>query len=222
MRKTCGFLTLVLLLATLSATAGELRPHRFNANSLDGALTTVVNRVTGDTWSVWEYRTGAEYDIAISVRDAQGFWSEPEFIGEGDRLDQVQPTLTADAAGNLYLAYVDRARGAVMLSARAANGSGWTSAFAVTAEGERGHHPTLRIVGDRLVVAFRAGAGIEIRDLPLLPAPIGTVWQRGVQDMPDPIDPVHRPRDGNNKPGSGGGSDEDPIRTIGYTPSDGR
>ena len=220
MRKFCGFLTLALLLTSLPAMGGELRPHRFNANSLDGALTTVVNRVTGDTWSVWEYRTGAEYDIAISVRDAEGFWSEPQFIGQGDRLDQVQPTLTADPAGNLYLAYVDRARGAVMVTSRPVNATQWTTALAVTAAGERGNRPSMRVVGDRLVVAFRTGAGIEIRDLALLPAPIGTVTTRGVQDMPDPIDPVRVPRDGNHKPGSGGGNDDTPVTTMGYSPKD--
>ena len=115
-----------------------------------------------------------------------------------------------------------------MLTIRTAADQVWSGAMAVTRPGQRGNHAALRIVGDRLVVAYRTGHSVEIRDFPLVWNPastsdpsggFGSVTGRGVQDGPDPLTPVRTPGSGNGKKGSGNGSDEtDPTSMMGNTP----
>jgi hypothetical protein len=163
----------------------QLVPDRYNRLSLDGPLISLTNPVDGRTWSAWAYRDGAEYDIAIAFREPAGPWSEPVFLGRLDGRDQVEPAMTADADGNLYLAYTDRGTGAILLTVLSAGADTWFDPTPVTGEGERGFTPSLRVVADRLVLAYRSGWSIVIRDLALLgpPTPVSpdSIW-----DSPDP------------------------------------
>ena len=201
------FLTAACLLTGSLALAGpriseqQPQPLRYNPRSLDGPLATVTSVVDGRTWSAWAYRDGSEYDVAVSFRDPGGFWSEPQFIGRDDGADQVQPALAVDALGNLYLAFADLGTGAVRFTALPAGGSSWTSGMAVTQDGERGFMPTLSIVGDRLVVAFRSGRAVVIRDVPLLDPAV--VRPGGIHDSPDPYGNSGS-GEGRTTPGDGG------------------
>lgn len=184
--------------AAVDASRGA--PHRYNPRSLDGPLVQLANPIDGRTWSAWSYRDGAEYDIAISYLDGSGFWSEPSFLGRQDRRDQVQPTMIVDGSGHVYLAFADRAAGSVMLSVLAAGTDTWSEPLAVSDPGTRAFMPALSIVGTRLVIAYRSGTSIEIRDLPLL----STVFTgQGITDGPDPFGTTYDASGG----GQGGGSD---------------
>ena len=196
--------SLTTLLAATSALACSLafagprladqeQPLRYNPRSLDGPLTTVTAGLDGRTWSAWAYRDGAEYDIALSFRDPGGFWSEPQFIGRDDGADQVQPALAVDTAGTVYLAFADLGTGTIRYTALPAGGAAWTAATAVTRDGERGFMPALSVVGERLVIAFRSGRAVVIRDVPLLDPT--ALRPGGIHDSPDPY--------GNNDSGSG-------------------
>jgi hypothetical protein len=187
MRKTLAGLTVLCAivlccLAGGSAAARDVRtPHRFLANSLDRGLIEVSNPVDGRTWAAWSYRNGAEYDIAISFVTESGAWSEPAFLGRYDGRDQIEPALVADAAGTLYLVYAELETNRVLLSVLPAHGATWTQPVSL-AESAVSGAPALRVVGDRLIVAYRAAEGIRIIDLPSLS--IGT--NQSIFDGPDP------------------------------------
>ena len=197
-------------------------PHRYNPRSLDGALVSLTNLTDGRTWSAWAYRDGAEYDVAISSRDAGGYWSEPVFFGRNDNRNQVQPAMAVGASGNLYLAYTDRGTGAIMITALRTGSDTWLRPFAVTQDGERGQMPALRVVADRLIVAFQVGRALAIRDLPLFPQSTSVSGQ-GVQDGPDPInsswDPDSGGGSGGGSGGSGGGGSQGGSSTGGVGPT---
>lgn len=160
-------------------------PHRYILGGLDGRLARVESQADGVTWAVWAYRSGAEYDIALSARDGSGRWSEPVFLGARDGRSQVQPSLAADPAGNLYLAFAERESGQILLSVRRAGSDTWSPAQVIAANGQRHAMPGLRVVGGRLIVAYRAPTGIEIIDLSLLPT-ADPVAPSGIQDGPEP------------------------------------
>ncbi len=148
----------------------------------DGRIAAAVVPADGSTWAVWSYRQGAEYDVALSRRDSEtGFWSAPSFFGLADGVDQLDPALVADASGNLYLAWAESGR--ILLTVRATGAPEWTAPVSV-APGRLVGSPALRVVGDRLIVAFRHGADVEIHELPLL-----DLVFRGstIHDAPDPV-----------------------------------
>jgi hypothetical protein len=201
---------LLLILAALGLAAspalgaGSRRidaSHRYSP-ALDGAPVTVTETRTGTTWSAWAYRQSGEYAIALSTLDERGRWSEPLLIGADDRLDQIDPALVADEAGNLYLAYAVRENGTIHVSALRAGNADWFDPQQVTAGDEHASSPALRVVGDRLVLAYRAeGVGIAMRDWPLLPS---TVNGGGIQEGPDgfPLPARQDPPDGGDSPGT--------------------
>jgi hypothetical protein len=163
---------------------GRQLPHRYLPGSLDGRLVEVTNPADGTLWSAWAYRNGAEYDLALSFRDELGFWSEPLLIGADDGLDQTQPALAADSRGNVYLAYTEQRPDRIMLCWLQAGTTTWSDPVALTELGIRAMYPALRVVGERLVVAFRSGRGSVILDLPLLESVVGT----SMNDGPDPVE----------------------------------
>jgi len=211
MRKPLSFaltFCLVGILAATGALAARDVPTRYLPASLDGRLNTLDNPVDGRTWSAWAYRNGVEYEVALSVREAGGYWSEPHLIGESDGRDQLEPTLAVDGFGNVYVAYAERSPARIMLTWLEAGSDTWATPVNLTADGVRATTPALRVVGDRLVLAFRSGRGLVMLDLPL--------WQPACStnifnDGPDPVEN----RDDDN--GSDGGPDDDDggIRPIG-------
>jgi hypothetical protein len=191
MRRSITVLVAILSILALgtSVFAGPSRvaPHRYAPNSLDGRLAR-VDRVEGDrSLAAWAYRNGAEYDIAISRVDENGRWTEPAFVGIDDGRDQVQPALALDANGNAYVAYTDLAEGRVLLVVLRADRNSWSRPVALTRVGTGAESPALRVVENRLVVAFRIGDELQMIDLPLtdtdsLPSLLTIV------DHPDPVE----------------------------------
>jgi hypothetical protein len=163
-------------------------PNRYFLRDLDGRLARVENSTDGRTYAVWAYRNRGEFDLAIAVRDAAGHWSAPSFLGAGDSLSQMQPSLAVDSNGNLYLAYSERETGLIYLTMRAAGGVAWSEPTRIAVDSQRHWMPALRVVGNRLVVAYRSPSGTEIVDFALLP-PAATQRPTGVQDGPDGFPP---------------------------------
>ena len=196
MRKSVTVLVAILSILALgtSVFAGPSRamPHRYAPNSLDGRLAR-IDRVEEDrSMAAWAYRNGAEYDIAISRVDESGRWTEPAFIGIDDGRDQVQPALALDANGNAYVAYTDRAEGRILLVVLHADRDQWSRPVALGKVGTGAESPALRVVANRLVVAFRIGDELQIVDLPLtdtdsLPSLLTIV------DHPDPVEYIPNP-----------------------------
>lgn len=176
----CGF-----LLAANVALAGPDIPHRFAPWSLDRGLVSARAAVDGRMVSVWSYRFAGQYDLAISVREADApSWSEPVFLGSGDGFQQEQPSIATDAAGNFYVAFAIRETGQIFLTTLAQGSNAWSTPVAVTATPGRRSAPLVRLVAGRLVIAFRTGAGIEMVDL----APLADrVNANGIQDGPDTL-----------------------------------
>jgi len=187
MRKSilCVVALCAVLVAANVATAGNDVPHRFAPWSLDRGLATAQNPVDGRTVAVWSYRSAGQYDIAISFRDAgAAFWSEPVFIGSADGIQQEQPSIAADAAGNLYVAYLVRETGHIFMTTLARGSENWSAPVAVTAAPGRRSAPLVRLIAGRLVIAFRTLTGVDLIELAPLETGVGT---QGVQDGPDTL-----------------------------------
>lgn len=190
-RATLLFSCLILLGASSLALAAPIKelgrdaPARYLPR-WDGRLAS-VELADGGSLTVWSYRNGAEYDLALAFRDADGSWAPTSYLGVGDGNDQLDPQVIADPAGHLYLSWVDR-QGRLSLAIHSAVGTGWSPA-AVIAEGGRLGAPAMQIVGGRLVVAFRDGAGVGLVDLPLLDTLVaqGAFGLSGLHDVPDPV-----------------------------------
>ena len=174
----------VLLIANVAFPATDI-PHRFAPWSLDRGLVTLENPVDGRTVAVWSYRFGGQYDLAISVREpGSSSWSEPAFIGAGDGVQQEQPSIAADASGNIYLAFLVRESGQIFLTTLTQGSGAWSTPVAVTPAPGRRSAPLVRLVAGRLVIAFRSGSRVEMIELSPLEAGVVT---RGIQDGPDTL-----------------------------------
>ena len=203
-RTLFSLLAAVAILASSWAMAGERLadlPRRHSAAAQDGQPVSAT-LASGAAWSAWAYRISGEYAIALSFREPGGSWSEPSYIGLDDRLDQIDPEIVADADGNLYLAYAVRETGVIWVTALRAGRQSWFEPQQVTLQSERAGAPTLRIVGDRLVMGYRAGQEIRLVDWELLTTyPSGGMTTEGIQDGPDgfPLAVLHN-----------GGEEEEP------------
>ena len=188
MRKLVVTLVTVLALFTsgtmLIAADSRGLPFRYAPRSMDGEIRLLELPDSQSTVAVWAYRSGAQYDIAISTTDANGDWSDPVFIGRDDGRNQIDPVIAADASGNVYLAYTDVAEGSVKLSTRPAGRTDWTPPVGVTPQAAQADRAGVMVVGQRLVVAYNVGRQIQMIDLPLLN---GAVTVRTINDSPDPI-----------------------------------
>ncbi len=162
-------------------------PYRYFLRDLDGRLVRVESSSDGRTWAAWAYRSRGEYDIAVTIRDASGQWSAPTFIGAGDSLSQLQPSLAVDSNGNVYLAYAERDTGSIFLTMRAPGATSWSDPQPIAADGQRHWMPALRVVGTRLILAYRSPSGTEIVDFALLP-PV-YIAPSGIVDGPDGTPP---------------------------------
>jgi hypothetical protein len=190
MRKTLALLVAFACLIFCAPTFGRGRdvgrPHRFAPEARDGGLVQIQSPTDGRTWAAWAYRNGAEFDLAISFTDRAGFWSEPVFVGLDDGSDQIQPALAVDRLGTVYLAFVDRASDVIVITALRAGTQVWSMRTALTEPAAHGRWPSLAVVGNRLVVAYRSGDEVQIMDLPLLPALSPAATTQGINDGPDP------------------------------------
>ncbi len=185
MRRTR--LSIFALLLALPASSGVWAadlPHRYSAPNLDSGLVQIYDPVDGRYWAAWAYRSGTEYDIAISVRQADGLWSEPRFIGRANSRSEIQPAMALDPEGNLYLAFAIRETGQIMLSTLRPTQDTWSAPVPVVLEPGRHFTPVLRVVPGQLVIAYRTGPRVEITLLPL----IGPMTM-GMNDGPDGFPP---------------------------------
>jgi hypothetical protein len=195
--------TLPLVLAlVLAGTAGAATldrplPLGYAVPGLDGTPVSIDSTVEQKTVSAWAYRVGREFDLAVAILDATGTWSAPTLLGRADGFDQVQPALAVDGAGNVYLAMTVRPSHEIHLSILPAGSTSWTLPVVVSVAGERAMAPTVRVVGDRLVVAYRSRATVVVRDFALHVPAVGT---DGVQDGPDILPPS---ADGTDDKGDG-------------------
>ncbi len=191
-RRALSLFVLVFLIAfgsSLAAQRSGTVPDRYTAG-LDGRLSMVQLSPQGTTWAAWAYRSGSEYDIAVSSQDEAGSWTDPEFIGAGDHMDQVDPALACDAAGNLYLVYAESQTGRILFTARAAGRDNWSVPSAITGPEERGASPALAVIGGYLVAAFRTPLDtIAVRQHSLA-APTAGIRTHGIQEGPSGIDPL--------------------------------
>lgn len=179
--------SLVLGLTSV-ALADDLVPRRYNPRSLDRSLTLLEVPGTSTVWSAWSYRNQGEYDLAVSVRGPDGEWSDPEWIGFGDGIDQLRPALAIDSDGHLYLAWAEARTGRILLSVRPRGATAWSPATVLTGPDGRGTAPSLSVIGGRLVAAWREGTGVEIVDLgPTLASATAGISIRTIQDGADPL-----------------------------------
>jgi len=182
----------LVLICTLAvaATAVHARPtdssstpSRYVGHGVDSGLVTLSSPLDGRLWSAWSYRAGAESDIAVSVRDANGVWSEPVFLGLGDGKSELDPALAFDADGNLYVAHTVRETGELMVSKLVAGATRMSSPLRVSAPGERAVAPTLMPTSQGLVIGYRVGGRVVIRIIATTSQPFG------IQDGPDGFPP---------------------------------
>ncbi len=206
MRKTVMILisisTILALSGSVLAASPRELPHRYNPNSMDGKLTQLTRTTDGRTWAAWAYRSGAQFDVAVTSTDENGYWSEPIFIGANDGADQIQPVMAGDFDGNVYLAFTDRASGRILLATLSAGSDTWTAPLALTAPCAGASSPALRVVRDRLVVAYRSGRGIDMIDLPLAGID-GGFSSDTINDNPDPVEYNPEPEEEVDDPDNG-------------------
>jgi hypothetical protein len=167
---------------------------------LDGPVTTVATP-DGRTLAAWAYRTSGEFDIAVTVRDADSqTWSVPVFFGSRNGSDELQPAMTIDSRGTVYVAFATVNPSRVKLSVLHPGSDAWSAPVTVSGT-DIASSPTLMVVGERLIVGFRTARGVGLVNLPISD-PGNEV--NGLQDGPDTSGP----------PGFKGGSLPPPPNTT--------
>lgn len=160
-------------------------PRHFRAGLSDHGLVEVEigPPAQQQRLAAWALRNGPEYNIAVSVLDAEGVWSEVRIFGGNDGQDQIDPTLAVDSHGNIYLAYAT-ADGAISLVVRNNRGQ-WQPAVRVTNDGVRGSSPTLARVGERLILGYVVNGVVIIEEVPTDSTGTST---NSFEDGPDPVE----------------------------------
>jgi hypothetical protein len=187
-RRSFRLLTIAGGLALgVSAWAGGPAPTSFSRDyvpRLDGPPASAAS-TDGRLWSVWSYRASGEFDIAVAARDASGAWGSTSFLGRRDGIDQVDPSVALDGAGNVYVAFATRSPQRIWTAVLPAGGSAWSIPTLVSPE--EGALPAMRIVLDRVVIAYRTARTLRIVDLPVYVSPNSP---DGIQDGPEPTGPL--------------------------------
>lgn len=190
MRRLPAFLA-VCLATTLtgSAMAGS-EPRNFagagHVPQLDGPVTTVT-LPDGRTFATWAYRAAGEFDIAVAVRGADSLtWTAPAFLGRRNGADELQPAMTVDSRGTVYVAFTAADPSRIELSVLTPGSDAWSVPVTVSGN-DVASSPTLLIVGDRLIVGYTTGRGVGLVNLPISNG--GNVLN-GLQDGPDTSGPA--------------------------------
>ena len=171
---------------------------------IDGALSTLT-APDGRVWAVWSYRAAGEFDIALSSRGADNTWSVPVFLGRRNGSDEIDPVLAIDGLGSIYVAFATRSPAQVAVAVLRVGSGRWSDPLVVSGT-ESASDPALRIVGDRLVAAFRTLRGTAIIDLPIV---LGDARIRGIQDGPEGVDPLGSTGAPDPSGGNGGHNGDD-------------
>lgn len=172
--------------AVLARSGRMETPRNFRAALSDDGLVQVdvsASPIAGTrTVAAWSIRNGAEYDIAVAVRDADGVWTDVATFGNDDGVDQRDPALAVDPYGNVYLAY-GASDGSITL--RVANSDGdWQSATRATPSWIEASRPSLQFFGGRLILAFLVDGEIEMIDV----ESGAGYFTRDFEDGPDPVE----------------------------------
>lgn len=211
MRKPVAMLVTLVFSCCLGGIAAGPRsqPHRYLPHSLDGELRTVVRTTDGASFAAWSYRSGAEYDIAVARAEDSGRWTEPQFFGADDGMDQVDPVLAADAEGNVYLAYTDPSFAGIRVTALRPDGTSWREPIVLRprAAGSRLTSPGLLVLGNDLVVAYAEGGRTSIVAVPRQAVlGDGSISTLTITESGDPV---------GYAPGDEGSGANGGVRTIG-------
>ncbi len=153
---------------------------------------------SGQTWSVWSYRRGAELDVAIS-RAVGRTWTAPELVGTAG-VDDLDPRLAFLSDGTAILAWWQHTPGSpdrVLVSALGPGATAWTAPTVVS--GGPASQPNIFVNGDGL---FTVGFLNPDGSVTMLPMTVKTV------DPKNP--PPPNPDTGTNGP--------DPIPSLLVTP----
>lgn len=184
-RKAATALAIVAaFLAAADVFAQVNVPRRFSAN-VDRDLVEFVNYVDGRTWSVWSYKSGAEYDIAVSLKNPDGSWGEPSFLGSDDSRSEVQPALATDTNGTLYMAFAVRETGQIMLTTLRVNSLTWSTPRRAVFAAGRHAAPSVIALSSQVVVAYRTGQRVGMALMPVV-----GFGPYGINDGPDGLPPT--------------------------------
>jgi len=218
MRDIRSVLSLLVVTATAIGAASAAPPRSSGGShqgagladhvpQIDGALSTLPGP-DGRVWAAWSYRAAGEFDIALASRGTDGVWTSPTFLGRRNASDEVDPVLAIDVTGSIYVAFATRSPAQVAVAIRRAGSDRWSDPVVVSGI-DSASDPAIRILGDRLVVAYRTARGTALVDLPIVHDGART---RGIQDGPDGVDPLGvtgaPDTSGGNGGGHGGGGDD--------------
>jgi len=195
--RVCLALGLAIALAgSAAAASGATKPDSWVAAKspvvadhipeVDGPMSTLAGP-DGRSWAAWAYRASHEFDIAISSHDAStATWSAPVFFGRHSGSDELEPALAVDSRGAVYVAFATTNPPRVAVVTLAVGSTSWSEPVIVSGA-DAASSPTLLLVGERLIVAYRTARGVGVVALPTVGS--GTQIQ-GIQDTPDTQDPL--------------------------------
>ncbi len=147
---------------------------------IDGPVLTLTGP-TGRSVAAWAYRSGGEFDLAVSVREADStMFGAPVFFGRGNRADETDPALAFDASGAAYLAYSMPNPSRIGVSVLLPGTTEWSLPVVVSGV-EVASSPSLLVLGNRLIVGFRTPRGTGLVDLPIA----SEIHADGIEDGPD-------------------------------------
>jgi hypothetical protein len=173
---------------------------------LDGPATTLI-APDGRAFAAWAYRASREFDIAVTTRDAgAATWSAPVFFGRTNGADDLQPAITVDANGSAYVAFATGNPSRIELAVLPNGSNVWLAPVTVSGT-DAASAPTMMLVGDRLIVAYRTARGVGLVNLPILG---GGNQLNGIEDGPDTGLPLGNKNRGNLPANSTPGEPEDP------------
>jgi hypothetical protein len=148
---------------------------------------TTVTAPDGRTFASWAYRASGEFDIAVTVRDADSqTWSAPVFFGGRNGADELQPAMTVDSHGTVYVAFTAANPSRVKLTVLRPGSDAWSEPVTVSGN-DLASSPTLLVVGERLIVGFRTARGVGLVNLPISD---GENKINGLNDGPDTSGPA--------------------------------
>jgi hypothetical protein len=155
---------------------------------IDGPITTLTGPA-GRAVAAWSYRAAGEFDIAVSLLEPGATtWSAPVFFGRRSGIDEVEPAIAFDAQGTAYVVFSLSNPSRVALSRLPAGATVWSTPTVVSGA-QAASAPSVLVVGDHLIVAFRTAHGVGMVDVPTVVNQVD-----GLGDGPDPLNPMFLPK----------------------------
>ena len=104
----------------------------------------------------WAYRTGTDYDIAVSTWIGQQ-WSEPQFLSQSTN-DELDPRIHVGPDGSVHVVWWQKQTGKVFLATRLPDSDVWLEPQVVTPDGGIGRYPSVAVWHGNLVLAYERDA----------------------------------------------------------------